>query len=382
MIYLTYNDAPSGVYFSQVTDVCSFIKKEQGCPIRLVAFISGRNFSANRKKIKARMQDAIVLPMFPRISNWRKNRILLKGLFLLIGKQNIWARGPFAANIALELKKSGWCRKVVFDGRGAYKAEFEEYLGKTLVLEDKVELLEKQALEGADLRLAVSGKLVEYWQSVYGYKQPDHVIVPCTINASHATEFPAEAALQERRKVHDFAAEDIVFVFSGSAADWQSFELLDSCLLDAFSSDPRLKLVILSQAPTEHLRIRQIYGSRVSQQWLKPEAVQDLLLACDIGLLLREDTVTNRVASPTKFAEYLDAGLDILISAQVGDFTGFVREKKCGRVAGGPGSPDTFSRPDYEQRLQNHKLCRTYFTKAAHAAAYRRILNTLAEDSK
>jgi hypothetical protein len=40
----------------------------------------------------------------------------------------------------------------------------------------------------------------------------------------------------------------------------------------------------------------------------------------------------NNVASPTKFAEYMLAGLPTIISPGVGDYTEFVTEKKLGFV--------------------------------------------------
>lgn len=44
-------------------------------------------------------------------------------------------------------------------------------------------------------------------------------------------------------------------------------------------------------------------------------------LAGDVGLLLREDSLTNRVASPVKFAEYLRCGLPVVLTPYVGDFS-------------------------------------------------------------
>src|SRR4051812_19088452 len=104
MIYLTYNDQPSGVYFSQVTDVCNFVNEKFNSKLRLVALISIRGFSGNKKKIKSKFPAAIVLPMFPKNKNWRLNKLTLKFLFLFTGKQIVWSRGVFATNIALDLK--------------------------------------------------------------------------------------------------------------------------------------------------------------------------------------------------------------------------------------------------------------------------------------
>src|ERR1043165_2966039 len=138
MIYLTYNDQPSGIYISQVIDVCKFVNKEFHCDIKLVAFISIRDFISNRKKIKEHLSSAIVLPMYPKNRNWKMNTFILQILFLFIGKQNIWSRGVFATNIALILKKKRWVDKIIFDSRGAYKAEFEEYLNKVVTIKDDI----------------------------------------------------------------------------------------------------------------------------------------------------------------------------------------------------------------------------------------------------
>ena len=54
------------------------------------------------------------------------------------------------------------------------------------------------------------------------------------------------------------------------------------------------------------------------------------LSAADFGLLLRENNIVNNVASPTKFAEYLMAGLPVIISNGIGDFSYFVRFKNVG----------------------------------------------------
>jgi hypothetical protein len=60
MIYFTYNDLPSGIYSSQVIDVCRFIRNEQKQKIRLLALISIRDFFKNKRIIKRQLPDAIV----------------------------------------------------------------------------------------------------------------------------------------------------------------------------------------------------------------------------------------------------------------------------------------------------------------------------------
>ena len=50
MYYLTYNDAPSGVFKGQVADVVRFLNEQFGTSIRLVAFVSLRGFGESKKK--------------------------------------------------------------------------------------------------------------------------------------------------------------------------------------------------------------------------------------------------------------------------------------------------------------------------------------------
>ena len=77
ILYVTYNDQPSGVYWSQVTDVVDHLNTLGPDHVQLVALISLRNYFRSRKAIRARHPGALVLPMVPRAHNWRINWIWL-----------------------------------------------------------------------------------------------------------------------------------------------------------------------------------------------------------------------------------------------------------------------------------------------------------------
>lgn len=377
MIYLTYNDPPSGIYESQVINVCRFVNQQFHCNLRLVALISIRGFSANKKRIKSKLPDAIVLPMIPKHSNWRMNKQLLNVLFLFIGKQNIWARGIFATTLALDLKKNGYVKKVVFDGRGAYAAEFREYLHKTVHVKEDVAALEKEAVQKSDFRLAVSQRLVDHWKEAYNYSSHDHVVIPCTLSDERAASVAAPEERAAFKKSLGFHEDDVVIVYSGSAADWQSMNLLNDFMLAHFPVNEKLKLLLLTTASVQHLEIGKQYSNRITQQWVSPGEVIRFLQTSDYGFLIREPAVTNLVSSPTKFAEYLDAGLNILISPEIGDFSTFVRANNCGIVIDDLKKIVNFKKTTEEERKANHQLALTAFSKETYREQYQKLTEAL-----
>ena len=167
MIYLTYNDQPSGIYNSQVIDVVKYLNSIQSTEkVKLVALISIRSFFKNKKIIKQRLPDSLVFPMVPKPGLWRLNYFILS-LFLSKTKI-IMARGPFAASLALRLKKSGKIQKVILDARGAYKAELNEYdVVQNETIKKEISEIEKDVVLNSDFRLAVSNALVNYWKKEF-----------------------------------------------------------------------------------------------------------------------------------------------------------------------------------------------------------------------
>ena len=126
MIYLTYAEPASGVYSSQVIDVIKYLN-QCGGKIKLVAFVSIREYKKSKEKILHEMPDAIVLPMLPKATYWKINTITLFFYCLFTRQKGVMARNVIATNMALQLRKWGVIKKVCFDARGAIAAEWKEY---------------------------------------------------------------------------------------------------------------------------------------------------------------------------------------------------------------------------------------------------------------
>jgi len=374
LIYLTYNDSPSGIYTSQVIDVVNYLNTLGPQRVKLVALLSIRGFGANKAKIKAACPNATVLPMFPKARYWKVNRWLLYVLFLFKPTQGIVARGPFAAWLALDLRKRKRTKRVVFDARGAYTAELREYeVVQDASVKEAIEALEKEVLEQVDFRIAVSQALVDYWQREFGYRSNRHVVIPCTLSRHFEFEFPAEEKLSALRAEKNYKPDDIIFIYSGSAAGWQSFELVDRKLTALMEADARIRLIVLSKHFSGEYGVMQRFGERVQVLWLPEQEVKNYLLLSDYGILYREDTVTNQVASPVKFAEYLSCGLQVYISERLGDYSSFASEHGLQLQ-----SPAVVS---YARKRDIHALSARHFLKQSHKNAYLALISELNESS-
>jgi hypothetical protein len=369
VIFLTYNDQPSGIYNSQVIDVINYLNAIQDTgKVQLVALISIRSYFRNKKLIRQRLPESIVVPMIPKVALWRLNYFLLS---FIIKDKTIMARGPFAASLALRLKRSGKIDKVIFDARGAYKAELNEYdVVPNEKIKREIASIEKDVVLNSDFCLAVSQALVNYWKKEFNYGSYKHIVVPCTLSKDLQFDFPTREKISEIKNQIGFSEKDIVIVYSGSSAGWQSFSLIEKILSDIFEKNSDVKLLWLTNHVPQNSSFINQFKNRIKTAWVKPEDVKNYLLAGDHGFLYREDSVTNQVASPVKFAEYLSCGLNVLISQHLGDFSDFVAKNNCGNV----GKINSVAKVSYEQKQKNHELAMKYMLKEDYRTEYLKLM--------
>ncbi|MBA3664194.1 MAG: hypothetical protein H0W61_08305 [Bacteroidetes bacterium] len=370
IFYLSFNDAPSGIFSSQVIDVVKFLRNDLKVNIRLVSFISLRNYLQNRKAIKKELNDAIVLPMFPGVHRWKQNTRTLSLLCSYKKPEMIIGRSVLATQLALYLKKRDKVKKVIYDGRGAIAAEWKEYgvITNELMLNEIGEL-ENEAIHESDYRIAVSEKLIQHWQKKFQYVSGNHVIIPCTLNTVYENFEINDSLRLKKRQELGFSDSDKVFVYSGSVAGWQSFGLLYNFIKPLLLEQSNVKVLFLSSQDQDILKLENEFPGRIACIRLPPSQVPAYLACADYGLLLREKTITNKVASPVKFAEYLACGLPVIISEELGDYSDFVKQNNCGCIM------DTFSiKATFLNKKSTRELALKHFSKKSFLESYGRML--------
>lgn len=384
MIYITLLDQfHPGIYSSQVIDVCDYLNVKHKANIRIVAFLSIKELMKTnaRKELKKLSASAIVLPAFPGLKYFQYTSFLLCLVCLFTGNRVAICRNVFCAKMALQVKKIGLLKKVIFDGRSAMTAEIAEYdVFPVDYLRKNVSAFESDVVKNADFRMAVSQQLVNYWQNHFNYQSTNHVVIPCTLDRKYFGNEGYFVSDDTKKLKSDMGINehDVVLVYSGSTAPWQSFQLLESIFSTFLQSDKKNKILFLSKESKDNLSLQQKYPTQVIIRWVNHAKVLSYLQCCDYGILVREQSDTNLVASPTKFAEYLNAGLKVLVSKNLGDFSSFVRQHNCGHIIENKSFDwNKLKKVDFGTKKECFELSKKYFRKESdiNEESYKTLMN-------
>ncbi|MCH2232336.1 MAG: hypothetical protein MK105_18520 [Crocinitomicaceae bacterium] len=366
VIYLTVNDAPSGVYKSQVIDVVDYLNNDFDVNVQLVAFLPVSGFFSQKRKLKEWNSGMKVYPMFPRLKNWKKTKMIFNLFSPKADK--IIARGPMAFEVAFNGK-----RKVIYDGRGAVKGELLEYPD---MIPDKalVETLiqaEINAVTKAHHRIAVSKALVNYWQEEFGFDSKVHktTVIPCL-----STSLKNRVSKVSRASFN-WDEDDIVLIYAGGAGKWQAFDRLVDFLSEQLSSNSKIKVLFMAKENEYINTLKSYFSEQVERSWVKPEEVHSYLSLGDYGILIREENKTNAVASPVKFGEYLSAGLKILVSPKLGDYSALVADKNIGVVVQDFSLASALRKPSSKEKEESKEIAKEY-SKERYRKMYQEILES------
>ncbi len=379
MLYITLDDGYSSVYQSQVIDTCSYISQNYNTRVKLIAFFSPRVYFQNRRKIKKAYKDCIILPLFP-LQKWKWNILPLILFNFFFRHKTAICRNPFAANLGVSLKKYRLLKNVVFDGRGATFAEWNEYdVTPSDAIRDSIKPAEKIAVLEADFRIAVSQKLVEYWEKEFGYNDSKHVVIPTTLLTNFSHSDFSDEKIKAVRHEFGFEDKDIVLIYSGSSQGWQSFDLVTDFLATQMRKNANVKILFLTHENELVSKLKSEFPNNVRVKWVDHHFINLYLSVGDYGLLIREQSLTNSVASPTKFAEYLALGLPVLISENLGDYSEFVLHHKCGWTVTSAEMEMNLRKRPHEEKQRLIELSKKYFYKnsAQNQLAYSILLQEL-----
>jgi glycosyltransferase involved in cell wall biosynthesis len=196
-------------------------------------------------------------------------------------------------------------------------------------LRDFYRRVENQVVRKANKILCVSNAFKKFLQAKYGI---DHIsVIPTFVDTS---QFNFSKSVREFHRKKLGISNRIVLGYSGGVAPWQRVGDVIKFFVGMRQRIENLFMLFLSHEPSV---IHQMLNGKIEPRDVKviqvPHGeVAGYLCAADVGVLFREDTLTNNVAAPIKFSEYMCCGLPCIISENIGDTAQVLRSGHAGIV--------------------------------------------------
>ncbi len=222
--------------------------------------------------------------------------------------------------------------KFIFDNRGVFIDE-EIYKGRLKINSIKVKFLrklEKLMIKRADAIVVVSNAFKDLLELNFENKEQSLeekiTIIP---NGTEILEMNEKLIDEDDR-------DSFIGIYAGSTAKWQSIPDIISLCRVGIKKFSNFKLKIFTYDDPniirKHFLKEKNLESAIEIAMLDSARVKDHLQSGNFGILLRENHLLNKVSCPLKFAEYLAAGLPVLISEGVGDTKNIINKYKVGIV--------------------------------------------------
>ncbi|MBI3650451.1 MAG: glycosyltransferase [Acidobacteria bacterium] len=192
--------------------------------------------------------------------------------------------------------------------------------------------VEAQARKRADAIIVLSETLRDDFRREFQVNAPIEVI-PCCVNLQ---VFQFNQASRERCRRELGVGDEKVFVYVGkTGARYQVAEMFEFFRVAQARSGGARLLILSGDDPEAFHRIAAGVGISHNRYWVqyaRHEKVGEYLSACDAGLAFIRSAGCERGSSPIKIGEYLAAGLPVVITDSIGDYSRWIAQHQMGAV--------------------------------------------------
>jgi glycosyltransferase involved in cell wall biosynthesis len=157
-------------------------------------------------------------------------------------------------------------------------------------------------------------------------------VIPCCTSAERIVPRGDRHAVRAELGV----SGRVVFVYIGALGGYYLMREMAELLAVAREHDARVYALVLTQGPAAPMVAElERAGFGAGDYRVMPADPQDvprLLGAADVALSILRPSIARVASSPTKFAEYLAAGLPVLSGVGIGDLDAHIAEARVGVV--------------------------------------------------
>ena len=223
--------------------------------------------------------------------------------------------------------------KVVFDVHGVSPEETEMSGGHVNRVK-RLEEWEKEALTTADLRVFVSNRMHDFFNAKYGLSGLPYIVIPCCV---HSERFQMTEETRSSKRNQLGINNKFVFLYVGTLSVWQWPEAMFSLFAQFYRERPDSLFYLLlpnsdHEKATFFLKKHQLPPTSFIVDEVPHDEVGSVIGVVDAGLLLRKSHAVNYVSFPTKFGEYLAAGIPVISTQEIGDTSSLIKNQKVGLV--------------------------------------------------
>ena len=171
-------------------------------------------------------------------------------------------------------------------------------------------VIERFALKHSVVSITVSNAMIKHYENKYGIRLKNVYTMPCYNVEFHESDFSEKKA------------DSQVFVYAGGLSSWQCIEQMLKLYKNIEDkTEGKTKLLFLTPQIDEAGALIKQYGiANCEVKCVHYSELAREMRQAKFGFALREDTVVNRVATPTKLANYVASGIIPIYSDCIGDF--------------------------------------------------------------
>jgi len=195
----------------------------------------------------------------------------------------------------------------------------------------RIEFEQFSTIKGSNWIIFVSHAMQDHFENKYDLSITNCSVIPCAVMDIPLMSY--EERNQSRLK--EGLQDKFVVCYAGSAEEYQLPEEMCKIYEKILLYLPSAFFQILTPQGSvfvQYLHALGIHPNNYKILNIPHTEVFKYLQIADMGLLLRDSSLVNRVASPTKFAEYCIAGLPVLMTDAIGDFSDIVKEHEIGMI--------------------------------------------------
>jgi len=192
---------------------------------------------------------------------------------------------------------------------------------------------EHRFIKRGDSFSAVSNQFRKYINAKYAINK-NFIVYPSAFN--HEIFYYDETLREKTRAKLKIHKNEVLLTYSGSFQKWQNPNTLFRLFTHVLNNYSHYKILIITydqEKARSLIQHYQIPENRVILKTGMPVEVNAWLNASDICTLLRKNDIVNRVASPTKFLEYVVTKNKIFMTDHIGDYSEMIKNTNFGLVA-------------------------------------------------